>query len=255
MNNDSDFEKIFWQKHGYELVATEDQSPSLRCLLNPASELMHHRGGAYSETQLIYGEPFRAVIQDGGRSALSVGLGLGYNEILVATEAIQNQIAPSGFRLLSFESEAVLKEQFLKWCQASESAQVYDQIFEFFQAHSKAKKNEVQAWLREAFQIGGWQIEGALTSEFLGKYPSSQRYDCVFYDAFSSKTSPYLWEQEFLSDFFQKVTSDRCQVSTYACTGALKRALKISGFEVVLRNGFQSKRNSTLGIKRSSSNP
>lgn len=235
----------FWKKHNYEMVATADQSPTLRWLGSETQETMHHRGGAYSETQQIYGEPLRNSLKSGGRSAVSVGLGLGYNEILVALEATQNGISPSEFHLLSYESDPFLKEHFLHWLHNTENSLIYDEIFQFFQSPSKL---QVKAWLAEALKIGNWQLQGALNEDF----KVSRKYDVIFYDAFSSKTSPHLWQESFLSHFFSEICSSNSQVSTYACTGGLKRALKQNGFEIVIREGFQSKRNSTLGIKSSS---
>jgi len=88
-----------------------------------------------------------------------------------------------------------------------------------------------------------WKLEGALTPEF----QAERKYECIFYDAFSSKTSPHLWEQGFLENFWSQIAAEKCLVTTYACTGALKRSLKANGFELILREGFHSKRNSTLG--------
>lgn len=232
----------FWKKHNYEVVLTEDQSPTLRWLGAETQETMHHRGGAYSETQLIYGNPLRETLSRGGRSAISVGLGLGYNEILVADEAVRQGFGPSDISLLSFESESILVEQFLAWTESESGDQIYDQVAGFF---PEIQIQNVKKWLRDARAAEAWRIPGALQPGF----EVMGRYECIFYDAFSSKTSPHLWAEEFLNEFFRKVCAPNCQISTYACTGALKRALKSSGFEVIVREGFQSKRNSTLGIR------
>lgn len=231
----------FWKNHNYELVLTEDQSPTLRWLGAETQETMHHRGGAYSETQLIYGEPLRECLEGGGRRVLSVGLGLGYNEILTALEALKRQIPAKSFHLLSFESEDFLKNHFLSWVRSSQTDMVYDEILHYFTDSSDSVKD----WLHEAYQLGAWRIEGALTPDFQMK----DRWECLFYDAFSSKTSPYLWQEDFLTEFFARACAAKCWVSTYACTGALKRALKKNDFEVRIRDGFQSKRNSTLGFR------
>ncbi|MEZ0393117.1 MAG: MnmC family methyltransferase [Pseudobdellovibrionaceae bacterium] len=232
----------FWKKHNYEKVLTEDQSPTLRWLGSETQETMHHRGGAYSETQLIYGNPLRESLELGGRSAVSVGLGLGYNEILVALEALKRGIGPSDFQLLSFESDSFLREHFLFWTETSDTDLIYDEIFLFFDSPLKP---EVKKWLFDSYKNGSWKVEGALLPEF----SVESQYEVIFYDAFSSKTSPHLWDESFLTRFFSQVCAPASFVSTYACTGALKRALKANDFEVVIREGFQSKRNSTLGVR------
>lgn len=234
----------FWKKHNYELVRTEDRSPTLRWLGSETQETMHHRGGAYSETQQIYGQPLRDCLKSGGSSALSVGLGLGYNEILVALEAFQAGLKPSQFKLLSYESDPFLKLHFLTWVlEGGENSDlVYDEIFQFFNSPHKAK---VKFWLKEAYETGTWKLESALESDFQLR----ESYECLFYDAFSSKTSPHLWQEEFLVRFFEEACAPKAWVTTYACTGALKRALKENGFQLTIREGFQSKRNSTLGVR------
>lgn len=234
----------FWKKHQFEPVLTEDQSPTLRWLDSANQETMHHRGGAYSETQEIYGSPLREMIALGARSAVSVGLGLGYNEILTAVEALKAGIAPDQFFLLSFESEAVLKEQFLRWLSNEAESEIYNDIWKFFsQDPATPEKSKVQNWLLQAVKHKTWILEGALTPDF----QVARKYECIFYDAFSSKTSPYLWEQSFLEKFWTDVCAEKSLVTTYACTGTLKRSLKSTGFELLLIQGFQSKRNRTMG--------
>jgi tRNA U34 5-methylaminomethyl-2-thiouridine-forming methyltransferase MnmC len=245
----------FWKNHNYELVLTEDQSPTLRWLGSETQETMHHRGGAYSETQAIYGHPLRESLQAGQSSVLSVGLGLGYNEILTGLEALRFGLAPSQVRLLSYESDPFLKSHFLEWVQASHTDLVYDEIFKFFQtdvdpqragAQATIPKEDLKKWLLQAHEKNSWKLEGALEANF----EIAESYACIFYDAFSSKTSPHLWQEGFLSEFFNKACGKPCWMSTYACTGALKRALKSQRFELVIRDGFQSKRNSTLGLRK-----
>lgn len=46
----------------FALVLTADGSPTIRDLTSPQQECMHHRGGAYQETQYVYGEAIRAVL-------------------------------------------------------------------------------------------------------------------------------------------------------------------------------------------------
>jgi tRNA U34 5-methylaminomethyl-2-thiouridine-forming methyltransferase MnmC len=72
---------------------------------------------------------------------------------------------------------------------------------------------------------------------------------CLLFDAFSAKTSPDLWTEEFLVEFFNKATAGDALISTYASRTALKNALKRAGFLVEVREGFKGKRNSTLASK------
>lgn len=243
--------KIHWPQHHFELILTADQSPTLRMDKASANEAMHHSGGAYSETQQIYGDPLRRAIMEGKRSVVSVGLGLGYNEILIACEALKEKISPGDFFLLSFESEMILKDHFLTWLRSPEQDFVYDQIFEFFQASMALKgspvlvKQTVKDWLLKTHVLGNWQLREAL----LPGFETMKKYEVIFYDAFSAKTTPELWDEEFLVEFLRQVSAPQALVSSYACRGSLTRALKKTGFKMIPQKGFHGKRNSTFAIK------
>lgn len=208
---------------------------------------MHHRGGAYSETQLIYGDPLRSLYQQDllSPSILSIGLGLGYNEVLVGFESMKSKKNP---RLVSYEAAPVLKEAFLRWVrgQEGEGLEIYNHAAQFFKKdYPEISIDSVRMLLLQAFNKGDFEIRGALEAEM----NLTGKYHLFLYDAFSSKTSPHLWDEAFLTKMFMDHAEVNAQVTTYACTGSLKRSLKASGFEVILREGFQSKRNSTLGIR------
>lgn len=226
----------------YELVLTADGSPTFKDLGSDSAETMHHRGGAYSETQLIYGDPLRIALKDGARRFLSVGLGLGYNEILVAVECLRNSVSPREAHLVSFESEDILRSSFKNWLSGEEN-EVYQNIASFFNFDTL----KIKHWLNQSLESNNWQVKHALNNDvFLDlKEPS----DCIFYDAFSSKTSPELWAEDFLNAFFEKICSANSVVTTYACTGALKRSLKKQNFELLLKPGFNGKRTRTMGIR------
>ncbi len=237
-----------WSAFGYEIVSTGDGSPTLHWVGSATKEYMHHCGGAYSETQLIYGNPLRESLAQKSHSAISVGLGLGYNEILVAVECVSRKIEPGDFQLLSFESEELLSSRFLQWIQSAEDFGVYDSILAFFLKETDLQPQAVKRWLQKSFECGGWILKEALNPDFA----LTQKYGVIFYDAFSSKTSPHLWDEGFLKDFFAQACDEGGMVTTYACLGNLKRALKTTGFEIHVREGFKSKRNSTLGIRKPS---
>lgn len=224
-----------WREKNYEVVWTEDQSPSL----SDAKELMHHRGGAYAETQLIYGNVLREALAQGARHALSVGLGLGYNEFVVAEELLK--AGCQGFYLDSLESEEILRESFLNFVQGQVEprGEIYREILKKF-SHSGLPEK-----LQQLRQSGEWQLLGRLEPQ--QKLP--RRYEVIFFDAFSSKSSPDLWQEDFLDQFLQENAAENCYFSTYACTGALKRVLRKNTFEVIVREGFAGKRNSTLGVR------
>jgi tRNA U34 5-methylaminomethyl-2-thiouridine-forming methyltransferase MnmC len=78
----------------------------------------------------------------------------------------------------------------------------------------------------------------------------TKRFNCIAFDAFSSKSTPELWTRDFLDHFLASACDDSCVLSTYACTGNLKRALIDAGFELRIREGYASKRDSTLAVRK-----
>lgn len=203
---------------------------------------MHHSGGAAAETDLIYGSCIRAVFDAVKTPAfLVVGLGLGYIEMAIARAALERNQAVRAIR--SFESLEGLREFFYAWVHAqdlpSEIADIYDAAAAFVLGNSRLSKEDLRKFLRLHFPRPDSVSESLDEKTFF-----TERYDGILYDAFSSKTSPELWEEDFLTRFLGKAASPQAFLSTYACKGNLKRALKAEHFEIIQKPGFQGKRNS-----------
>lgn len=246
-----------WSDIGFEIEITGDQSPSLRLLqsIDPAKdrgESMHHSGGACTETLLIYGEPIKEILQKIEKPHfLIVGLGLGYIESVIAREALlQKKSASDVGMITSYESVPELREFFFQWLHDDKDSlhpeviNTYEQMLKSVVRDTELKGEAVKVFLREHFRKPV-DIFSALDKDVR----LVSKYHCILYDAFSSKTSPFLWEEEFLNSLLEQGSSSSCILSTYACKGSLKRALKNHGFDVIVREGFQGKRNSTLGVK------
>ncbi|WP_413613486.1 MnmC family methyltransferase [Bdellovibrio sp. HCB-110] len=247
----------FWKDIGFEIEITADKSPTLRLLesVDPSKfrgESMHHSGGACAETLLIYGNPIRAILQKvENPHFLVVGLGLGYIEMTIAREALLLKKSPDRVGLItSYESVPELREFFFKWLHgdtssmASEVVQTYEAVLDSLTSGTDIRKTEILSFLRHHFKHLQ-DIKTALSSDV--KLVS--KYHCILYDAFSSKTTPYLWDEEFLVQLLREGSAEQCLLSTYACRVSLKQALSRAGFDVFVREGFQGKRNSTLGAK------
>ncbi len=246
-----------WREIGFEIEMTGDGSPSLR-MLQPVApdrdkgESMHHSGGACAETNLIYGLPIRETLEKISRPHfLIVGLGLGYIELVIAREALRRGLKPQDIaQITSFESVPELREYFHLWLSNSvdelsaEVVDAYDTVLKFILQDLQISPQTIKDFLLYHFPVSE-KIQAALTEQIEFK----PQYHCFLYDAFSSKTSPHLWDEEFLRTFLGRASAESCQLSTYACKASLKRALVNQGFEVIVREGFQGKRNSTLGVR------
>lgn len=215
--------------------------------LSEGSEAMHHSGGALSETLLIYGEPISEAFSRLEKPHFfSLGLGLGYVETVIAGFAVKFD---RDFLIHTRESENSLVKVFETFLETEKSldsdSECIRDLHEML--HSVADRLDVSALavknrLRRAKSEARWEIAPALVP---GNLPEGS-FHCLLYDAFSSKTNPELWTEEFLKSFFGKLAASDSLVCTYAYTGALKRTLKELGFQGIERAGFQGKRSATL---------
>jgi len=243
----------------FQFVETADGSLTARL---GESETMHSLRGAFNETVYIYGTAFEVAQNELGikqPTVFSLGLGLGYVEILSAALALKAEVKPKGE---SFELIEVLNTSFASWASTSLSqsnlavapaafvpSEVYDQIAI---RTCEAMKSELvtadtlRSAIGNALQEKSWTLSGPLTPQT----KMTRKFDCIAFDAFSSKSTPELWTREFLDHFLESACSETCVLSTYACTGHLKRALTDAGFELRIREGYASKRDSTIAIRR-----
>jgi hypothetical protein len=257
----------------FQLVETADQSLTARLIYTasgttstsePAntSETMHSLRGAFLETVYIYGKAYDTAIElldqsinssvEANRDprVFSLGLGLGYVELLSSALSIRHGRKLCG---ASFEAVNELNSSFLHWLglngAASVPTHVYDGILERTSIETGVDAARIKLEIREAIQAGSWIIEGPLTAQ-LDSASLDSPFHCIAFDAFSGKSTPELWTREFLDAFLAKACAPICALSTYACTGHLKRALVASGFELTIREGYASKRDSTLATRR-----
>lgn len=245
----------------YTVELTRDDSPTLR--LKPSeeeiqaqrmAEAMHHSGGAALESWYIYG----SVIEKVFRNALklepikicSVGLGLGYVEMMCALNAVTFLTTTSNrIEIDSFEIDPGLVSFFSSWIRKEngQTAPVYDLAFKKLvdanSLFSKQSVDNVQSYLANALK-SNFLIHGNLID-----YKRIKKWDIICFDAFSKKFSEDIWSEDFLNNFLKNHCSPACVFTTYAYTAELKRALVENNFVFVERPGFSNKRKSTLAVR------
>ena len=226
----------------WEKVETADGSPTLSI---DGGEKMHSMEGALSESLFIYKSCIdRSALQESPK-ILSLGLGLGYNELIAVATSI---IWKKPIKVCSFEKLDFLRDNFTGWLnkKSVELGSIYDQVLhgisqEFAQNKSLLFETTVQMYESQHLEIRG---------AFEEKNPWPWKFHGICYDAYSSETDPELWKEEFLEKSLESYADDSfCCLSTYAATGNLKRALKNLKFDVEIRKGFGMKRNSTFAIR------
>lgn len=263
----------------YEFFDTSDGSPSIRLSSSKfRTEAMHHCDGALSESLFIYHKVLHeALAQQCPPRVLSVGLGCGYNELIATAHFLSsssfkpymNSLESNTIYIESFEGDANLRETFLEWLSAphieknsTEAGQIVaadtqpseirtslkrtfnrtlELVCENFKITPVALKNFLlKLKEKNQFVLRGWLTENTTFAQTFG---------VIFFDAFSNQSTPELWTEKFLVQFLSCTSADKCGFATYAATGALNRALKLSCFIRCPQAGFSGKRESTLAFK------
>lgn len=249
----------------YRFIATNDNTPSLIIgALHQPTEAMHNSAGALSESLFIYGELLQETLRRGWKpQILSIGLGCGYNEWI--TLAMTEKILPNDFYLESFEANPLLRESFIEWLSRnpSESAVsmeseltvkseilfLFKTVLHLVAAHFQQSPLALFEKGRKLFTDKQWIFREQLSADTI----FNKKFNTVYFDAFSGKTTPELWNEAFLDTFLEAATDTHCGLASYAATGQLRRSLKKAGFNAESRPGFAGKRESTYAFR--STNP
>lgn len=225
-------------KLGFIPVGTEDGSFSLR--QGEGAEPMHSLGGAFSESMYIYGEAIDLFLEadeknSSGYEIISVGLGLGYNELLTALKDPKESV------IISYELYKGLEELFLK---RLNEPKLYPLYWAPFKDNHWSDEDIIRVSMNLKKRL---KFEGPFSGGTLKEWSFKKRL--VLFDAYSSKTSADLWGEEFLNNLLSRCARGSV-FSTYAATGALKRALRSNNFMNSNKSGFKGKRQSTLAIRQ-----
>ncbi len=233
-----------------KLVTTKDGSPSMKIQYDSVAEQMHSSHGAFEESKYIYLQALQRLHKLSlPVRILSVGLGLGYNEILSAGYCLQHGLK---LRVQSYENEEFLVQSFQSWAQGTLTSAhplfpTYESILELTSNFLKLDPHQLRLKITDLSLTGHINHLGALTTQ--GPFP--RHCTLIYFDPFSNKTAPDFWTPEFIARFLHSCASSECILSTYAATGNLKRALQSQNFKVDLRPGFSKKRNSIFALRQS----
>ena len=233
----------------FTLEWTDDGSPTLRSQ-GAWDESMHSRAGALSESDYIYAEALREVLKFKSiPQILSVGIGAGYNENIVAAILAGQCSFRHTFRMMSFEIVPELRDNYLNILReeqgSSDIYKVQTQALKMVAEKYNVSVNEIKSVLLGAMAENRWTIADtfALNTQF------DETFNCVFFDPFSKNTQPELWAEDQIDRFFESALSPECVFATYAATGDLKRALQRHGFDIIRSKGFAHKKQSTLAVR------
>lgn len=253
----------------YTKIITDDGSPTVRVTsTDHPVEDMHHSGGALNESLFIYGEIVRAALNFNLKPKIvSVGLGLGYNEAISVAEILTFEQRRFDFleklltpkrpehalpevKLLSFEKDETIRQCYQNWLLNKDPDNFWAPIFQevlvlvakkYDMSDGHLKREMSRLWREEKFKIAG-AVEDFKTA-------TTDRYSILLYDAFSTKATPKIWDEEFLRQFLGGLSEQFCFFSSYAALNSLNRALESWGYQLDIHRGFKNKRNATWAYR------
>ena len=228
----------------FEIIQTQDGSPSLRLLRT--NEAMHNPKGALSESCYIYKKVMDEVLALSSPDllrplrVLSLGLGLGYNELLLLAQSYKKNVE---IYLDSYESFEPLRANFCAWLcnEKCELFDVYDEIIEMICQQDGISVAALKTFVRQKMIDKAFCLHGAFSQNEFRR----STYHGILFDAFSEKTSPELWSESFLNEFLDQCCEPVCVFATYAAKSSLTKALTRAQFCVEKIRGFGGKRQST----------
>lgn len=251
-----------------QLIETADGSWSLRLgtSCGEMTEPMHSSKGAWSETLEIYEPALKDSLQfiRPGKNwrVASVGLGLGYNEILAAGMSLRHGYEPSQVSIVSFESRQELTEAFKSYFQNStpasspnQIAPVYDDILIRTARFFNLDQRHLQDFICKLVHEQRLDFRQEITIDLLRTaVPDLKVCDCLLFDAFSPSSSPDLWNPELLQLMVETLAGPECIFVSYASRTVLKKVLKENGFRLQKKAGFAGKREATFAVRLKTEN-
>ncbi|RBQ02848.1 tRNA (5-methylaminomethyl-2-thiouridine)(34)-methyltransferase MnmD [Pedobacter miscanthi] len=199
-------------------------------------EHYHSKHGALQESKHVFidaGLKFASADRS-EISILEVGFGTGLNFILSFEYCQANNIKLNYTSIEAFPLTSEVIEQ------TGYSAYVPEEIWsDFISSYPDALKAPQKLTPLCTLEI---------PHTTLAEYQTNQKFDVIYYDAFSVQHQPEMWSDEIIAQACSFLKPGGTFV-TYAITGKLKRAVKASGFTIEKLPGAPGKREMLRAVK------
>jgi tRNA U34 5-methylaminomethyl-2-thiouridine-forming methyltransferase MnmC len=214
-----------------EVIKTADGSFTL--FSRDVGEHYHSVFGAVQESEHIFIDAGLKYVcrSKSAVSVLEVGFGTGLNFLLTLKFALEN-----GVKIDYTGIEPRLPEQnLLRKLNYPEMLNFNKDVF--LKIHEE-KRGELNGLVKYRIITGGIQN---VTLE-------KERYNLVYFDAFSPEVQPEMWEAAIFGKIFEAMRHEGI-LTTYSCKGDVKRALKKAGFGLEKLPGPPGKREFLRALK------
>ena len=189
-------------------------------------ECYHSSGGAVKESMHVFINAGLTTLSKSQMNIFEVGFGTGLNALLTLLEAQKHDltIEYTAIELYPVEKTIVEKLVYAPFLKTENS---------LFQSLHQSPWNERTQIIPNFFLR---KIYGNLTTASL-----EEKYDLVYFDAFSPAIQPELWTDEVFAKMFNAMSKGGL-LTTYCAKGAVRRAMQKAGFLVERLPGPPPKR-------------
>jgi len=214
-----------------ELIITEDGSHTL--FVPAIDECYHSSHGAIQESKHIFIEAGLKQCEKSEIRVLEIGFGTGLNAFLTLIEA---ERSGKQIQYISLEKYPVDIEKALQLNYPEELSPENRNRFELMHA---------SRWNKEIQISPNFTLE-KIETDFT-RYDFREKYDVIYFDAFSPEKQPEMWSQERFDKIFEHCNTGAI-LTTYCAKGVVRRAMQAAGFKVERLPGPPGKREILRGI-------
>jgi len=214
-------------------IKTEDGSVSYRNKI--IDETYHTKSGAIEEAFEKHAKPLK-IWEKNNPVIYDVCFGIGYNAV-AAIDLIKEKNPDSKIIIYCFENDMDILEKCLEINPKFKNYSIIKEFVKNFIKNNKTSLESNNVKLIMMFGDAKIQINNV-----------KENADYVFFDPFSPKKHPEMWEKEFFSNIFSKMNSSG-MLSTYSFARIVKDNLKSVGFVVKPGPIIGRRSPSTIGIK------
>jgi tRNA U34 5-methylaminomethyl-2-thiouridine-forming methyltransferase MnmC len=208
-----------------QLVTTSDGSHTL--FVPEIDEHYHSVNGAIQESRHIF---INAALNQCTKTdihVLEIGFGTGLNAFLSLLEA-----------------EKTNKKILFTTIELYPIAQENVGLFNYAEQIDPARKSDfeqlhIAEWNKRVFINEHFTLEKILAD--FTSFQFNNRYDVIFFDAFSPEKQPEMWQEEIFSRLYD-ISNNDCILTTYCAKGAVRRAMQQAGYVVERIAGPKGKR-------------
>ena len=213
------------------LIITNDGSHTL--FDKEINECYHSKHGAIIEAMHVFIKNGIFAVDKQNLNILEIGFGTGLNALLTAQKSKEKSIKINynTIELYPIEAKYYTKLNFSKLMGIDKKE------LEFLHSCSWDIKHKISSYFN--FKKKHISVED---------YNTTKKYDIIYYDAFSPRKQPEMWEKKIFSKMYKFLKNDGFLV-TYCAKGDIKRTLKECGFRIIALDGPPGKRQITRANK------